>query len=342
MTTIKQKNYIKYLESIKFKVSAIDDKNLTYSCPEYNHSTEIALTSFSNKKAKFKETPSFLCTECKNIFDKEESRLQLQGNSVHEILVYHDKENVEFICNNCGSHKKSTKKCLETSEYCSFCQNNHQRKPHCEVERQVKEKGMTLLTTEKEYTDNKNLTVLCSCGSEWKVKLFDIKRGRKCGNCKTERTVATNNIKYGVDNVMHHKPIFQNTVYKERQKQYFFQDGSCTMIMGYEDLTLKELEKSGLHKIIYAGDNINIPSFWYVQDGKKHKYYPDIYLPETNTIIEVKSDYYLNLRGAYEKTICKAIEVAKTHNFLLYIYENNGKKRIIYQYLDGKFEMVNL
>lgn len=67
---------------------------------------------------------------------------------------------------------------------------------------------------------------------------------------------------------------------------------------------------------------------------------PDIYLPETNTIIEVKSDYYLDFKGAYEKALRKALEVSKTHKFLMYVYEN-GKNLKIYECVDGKFEIVN-
>jgi len=35
-----------------------------------------------------------------------------------------------------------------------------------------------------------------------------------------------------------------------------------------------------------------MPEFWY--DNKKHRYYPDFYVPKDNLIIEVKSGYTLN------------------------------------------------
>lgn len=187
MTTQKQKNYISYLESHKFKVTLIDDINVHYSCPEHNHLTELTVTSFANKKCKFKDAPALLCTDCKIAFDKEASRAELEAKSNHTILAYHDKEKVDFICNNCGAHRTSTKKSLETSEYCGVCQNHHQRRPHHELQRQVKEKGMTLLTTKEEYTDNKSITVTCSCGEKWKTSLADINRGRKCMKCRNPR-----------------------------------------------------------------------------------------------------------------------------------------------------------
>lgn len=186
MTTQKQKNYISYLESHKFKVTLIDDINVHYSCPEH-HLTELTVTSFANKKCKFKDTPALLCTDCKIGFDNEASRAELEAKSNHTILAYHDKEKVDFICNNCGAHRTSTKKSLETSAYCALCQNHHQRRPHDELQRQVTEKGMTLLTTKEQYTDNKNILVTCSCGGEWKTSLADIIRGRKCMKCRNPK-----------------------------------------------------------------------------------------------------------------------------------------------------------
>jgi hypothetical protein len=187
MTTQKQKNYITYLESHKFKVTLIDDINVHYSCPEHKHMTELTVTSFANKKCKFKDTPALLCTDCKIAFDKEASRAELETKSNHTILAYHDKENVDFICNNCGAHRTSTKKSLETSEYCALCLNHHNRKPYDELRKLVVGKGMTLLTTKEQYIDNKSINVTCSCGREWKTSSADITRGRKCMKCKSRK-----------------------------------------------------------------------------------------------------------------------------------------------------------
>ena len=182
----KQTNYTKYLESHQFKVSAINETNLTYICRD-GHSTELTLTSFGNKKAKCKDDPRLLCTECKGIVDREAQRVELDGKSNHRILAYHDKERVEFICNNCGRQKISTKKSLETSEYCAFCQNHHNRKDYNQLQKEIQDKGMTLITSKDDYTDNKSLLVYCTCGSIWSTSLADINRGRRCAKCKEIR-----------------------------------------------------------------------------------------------------------------------------------------------------------
>ena len=133
---------------------------------------------------------------------------------------------------------------------------------------------------------------------------------KKYGNVKyvcTEHFKNTMMEKYGVEHALQNEDLFRKMIASSfRKKEYVYKDGRTTSILGYEDLALKELEISGKYKIIEAGDSKNIPTFWYdCDDGKKHMYYPDIFLPEINTIIEVKSDYY------FEKDIVKNINKAK-------------------------------
>ena len=135
--------------------------------------------------------------------------------------------------------------------------------------------------------------------------------------------------KYGVEYALQNETLFSKMLASSfRRKKYKYKDGTYTMILGYEDLALKELEDSKLYNKIEAGDSINIPTFWYEFENKKHKYYPDIFIPETNTIIEVKSTYYFEKYK--EKNIAKAIEVSKTHSFLFYVYFDKKKSKTIY------------
>jgi hypothetical protein len=36
-----------------------------------------------------------------------------------------------------------------------------------------------------------------------------------------------------------------------------------------------------------------MPEIWYFKDDKQHRYFPDIFIPAENKIIEVKSNYTL-------------------------------------------------
>ena len=74
-----------------------------------------------------------------------------------------------------------------------------------------------------------------------------------------------------------------------KYKDYIFPSGKIVKIQGYEYKALDEL------LIKYHEDSIfvdNIPIIEYIgSDNRKHFYHPDIYIPEENLIIEVKSKW---------------------------------------------------
>ena len=479
----KQQNYTKYLNTLNYTVSFSDDRIIFY-CPE-NHINDLTLTSFANLKAKSNKNNLSLCVECRNQLKNIQDLNDLQSKSKHKIISYTDKDTVSFECCNCQTIGQSTKASLLVSNYCKKCSGSQFRKDFDDLQQEVKDCGLTLLTLKKDYTDNKHISVLCDCGNEWNCSLNDAKRNRKCMNCRTERTYATNNIKYGVNNVFenedikkkcvatclknngveyaqqsqeirekttntclekygykrafcdptvyekiqdtclekygvkfplqshtiqekinetflsicgktrpfgteyHNKIILEkygNTIfvcsdyfkeqmmekygseyfvhceeYKKqmmekygvehalqnaelfskmlktsfRRREYTFEDGTTSMILGYEDLAIKDLEESKLYNIIEAGDNEKIPTFWYDFEEKKHKYYPDIFLPEVNTIIEVKSTYYFE--KDMPKNICKAKEVSKTFIFLVYVYTGRKDIKTVYKLKNEEF-----
>lgn len=56
---------------------------------------------------------------------------------------------------------------------------------------------------------------------------------------------------------------------------------------------LKELEEDGYKFEDVFTSPVDMPKIQYLMDGKQHRYYPDIYIPKENIIIEVKSSYTL-------------------------------------------------
>lgn len=77
-------------------------------------------------------------------------------------------------------------------------------------------------------------------------------------------------------------------------KEYKWKTGEISIVQGYEPIVLKELEDSGYtYEMVITGTS-RIPTIPYEFENKKHKYYPDIFIPSENLIIEVKSEYTLN------------------------------------------------
>lgn len=73
-------------------------------------------------------------------------------------------------------------------------------------------------------------------------------------------------------------------------KSYTLPDGRIEMIQGYEGFTLDYLLLTYNSSHINLGRH-NIPIISYEWQGKIHKYFPDCYIPNSNTLIETKSSY---------------------------------------------------
>lgn len=112
------------------------------------------------------------------------------------------------------------------------------------------------------------------------------------GYINLEKRNQTNIERYGVANISQ-ASLNTNTGY--RWKEYKLPSGKIIKYQGYEDKLLdKLLECYDENDIITSRGEM--PEFWYIGlDNKKHRYFPDVYIPKTNTIYEVKSEYTLNI-----------------------------------------------
>lgn len=97
---------------------------------------------------------------------------------------------------------------------------------------------------------------------------------------------------------------------KYETKEYIWQTGEISKVQGYENIVLSELEKLGYtYKDLRIGFT-DVPSIQYFYDNKQRTYYPDIYIPKENLIIEVKSEYTLNKELAKNQAKFKAVKAA--------------------------------
>ena len=98
-------------------------------------------------------------------------------------------------------------------------------------------------------------------------------------------------------------------------------------VQGFEPFALDELIlKHNENDIITQRKDI--PRIEYIYKNKKKFYFPDIYLPKENKIIEVKSTWTYEIKK--EITLKKAKSTKdKGYNFEIWIYKNNKEKQII-------------
>jgi hypothetical protein len=163
-----------------------------------------------------------------------------------------------------------------------------------------------------EFIDKRKQTCLDKFGVDHQMKSNKVKD--KLKNTYIER--------FGVDNPSKDKDIW-NKIRKNQntwsKKEYVFPSGKKVVVMGYEPYVIDELLKVYDEKEIFVETN-EIPSFNYIFNGKNSVYYPDIYIPKENLIIEVKSIY------TYEKDLKRNLEKEKAvlsagYNFKFEIIE---------------------
>jgi len=107
------------------------------------------------------------------------------------------------------------------------------------------------------------------------------------------KSVKTCLERYGEIHHMHVPEIYEKTqTARFKWKRIVLPSGNIRMLQGYEPYVVHYLLQLGLpENDIVTDKKDGMPTVKYEWDGKKKRYYPDIYIPSQNLIIEVKSEY---------------------------------------------------
>jgi hypothetical protein len=100
--------------------------------------------------------------------------------------------------------------------------------------------------------------------------------------------------------------------------------GNLVKYQGYENLALDELVKLYDEEDIKIGRSV-VPTIIYHIDNVKHVYFPDFYIKSENKIIEVKSEWTLQLYRAHVEEKAKAT-IHSGYKFEIWVYDRNKKK----------------
>jgi hypothetical protein len=139
-----------------------------------------------------------------------------------------------------------------------------------------------------------------------------------------EKTKSTNINKYGCHPSqtveVHNKLVHSSKSYKK----YTLPSGKEINVQGYEPFALNILLKEYNEEKIKT-DRCNIPRINYNYNGENKIYFPDIYLPDINLIIEVKSDWIYNLELEKNKMKEKAT-IEAGYLYEIWKFDNKGNK----------------
>ena len=140
-----------------------------------------------------------------------------------------------------------------------------------------------------------------------------------------QRIVDTNMERYGCAHAMQNADISERSsknAYKA--KTYTFPCGDTRTVQGYEPFALDDLVRQGYRAEDVITSRNRVPEVWWTaDDGGRHRYFVDIFIPKENRMIEVKSSFTASKKGVAEKA-----RASRDAGFVLelWVYNKRGER----------------
>jgi hypothetical protein len=108
--------------------------------------------------------------------------------------------------------------------------------------------------------------------------------------------------------------------------------GRVLRCQGYEDIAIQTLvsDPDFDENDIVVGDDV--PRVKYMFLGREHMYFPDIFLPSKNILIEIKSAF--TLESDLSRNICKFEQADKLYDFYIWVYDKRTSQPKVCRYED--------
>lgn len=311
---------------------------MTISLEEFGLEIHIkysaVLISVSDTKLVHRTLISFKCN-CNNTAQIEYRQYKIRG----------------ALCRKC-CYKKSIEKRKITIKAESINEKNKKNRCRKKLVDISNRDNCIIVNIDENITNKSIISLICSCGNNDNTSYRNIRiRGGYCkacsykfGNVKRretflnkygtthpsitphiiEKTKKTNLLKFGVEHPAQ-SPLINCNTYKT--KEFISENGKKFIVQGYEDIALKELLKEYSDNDIVMGKKL-VPKITYLFNNKNKYYYPDIYIPKDNKIIEVKSTWTYKVQE--ERNILKATHTKNCgYNYEFWIYNNKHNKQVI-------------
>jgi hypothetical protein len=266
------------------------------------------------------------CIMCDNSFNKSLNKLHKQRN---------------FGCESCAKKMKFDrikntmveKYGVEYAAQNETCMNKMKATT-------LKKYGVENANQSEEIKEKIKNTNLEKYGCEYGLQNEEVKEKRKITNLEKygytnplqceeirEKCKTTCLKKYGVEYVSQNQEIYE----KQNKNSYYLKDyilpsGKIIKIQGYENYALDELTKEDISENNIITGSKNVPEIWYIDNnGKKHRHFVDIYLPNINKCIEIKSTWTFKKQ---KNIVLLKQQAGKNLNYLyeIWIYDNKGNK----------------
>jgi hypothetical protein len=229
---------------------------------------------------------------------------------LNKYTIFNQRLRVSFRCS-CG---------VETSK--RFEMLNLYRLPYCE--------GCSLKIKEKHKQDtNLKKYGFINTGSltDVKEKIKESWKEKYGGHPKATKEVqdkwkATCLILYGGHPNQNKEVQAKSEASSYKFRDYIMLSGKIVKVQGYEHIALDELAQIYEEEDILVGRS-NIPTIDYYINDIKHVYFPDFFIKSENKIIEIKSEWTIQLiRGNVEEKALATIKAG--YKYEIWVY--NDKK----------------
>jgi len=131
--------------------------------------------------------------------------------------------------------------------------------------------------------------------------------------------------KYGVENPAQNQEVMEKAQKNAKKyKEYKMPSGVIRKVQGYEPFALDELIKLYTEEQIKT-DRKDVPRIPYKMEEKQKYYFPDIFIPHENYIIEVKSTWTYNCKT---DSIKQKAEACKSlgYKYEIWVYDGSAKR----------------
>ena len=138
--------------------------------------------------------------------------------------------------------------------------------------------------------------------------------------------------RFGVENASQNAEVHAKKVKNSyKSKKYIMPSGAIAVLQGWENKAVNDLLLEYIEdEIKFATEDI--PRFNYIDtDSKGHYYFPDIYIPKDNLIIEVKSEWTYN-KNIPTHNLKRDACINAGYNFKFMIYKKNNECNILYSH----------
>ena len=234
------------------------------------------------------------------------------------IEKYNRNIKIDFICS-CGNYGSKILRLIYENGggYCKECTiiNKFNKYKKTNLEKYGVEHSLQF----QEFKDKSKKTNLEKYGVEHSLQfqVFKDKMKQTCLN------------RYGVEHNSQNAEICEKQSKNSyKLKEFTFPCGKTVKIQGYEPFLLKILVDLNYTFNDIITKKTDVPEIWYEKNDKKHRYYCDAYIKETNTIYEVKSIWTYK-KDIEDIPLKRQACIDKGFLFELFVFDRKGIKQTI-------------